>query len=204
MDFNDMNKRISGFGANVAALLLLLAAPSFAFNCNPCTSCNDPRPEDTLICGCTDPLQQGEVACTTIAANVGESITIPISVHTLAEISAMGVDMTFPMELLQYDSTSAGDLTADFDFFGGSLHPNGGLVRLGGFEIGEDNIPPDTIGTLGYFHFTVIAPGCGSFCIVSLFDDIASYDPCTAGGGGTPVPDGVETRSWGSVKAIYR
>jgi len=205
MDLNDMNKRFSAFGATVAALLLLLAAPSFAFNCpTSCPTCNDPRPEDTLICGCTDPLLPGEVACVSVAANVGESIAIPITIHTIGEISAMGVDMTFPMELLQYDSTTAGSLTVGFDFLGGSEHPNGGLVRLGGFEIGNDNIPPDSVGELGYHYFTVIAPGCGSLCIVALFDDIASYDPCTANGIGTPAPEGVETRSWGSVKAIYR
>jgi hypothetical protein len=205
MDLIEMNKRIPGLGAIVATALLLLVAPSFAFNCpSTCPTCDDPRPEDTLICGCTGPLEQGMVQCVSLAANVGESITLPVNIHTISEISAMGADITFPMEVLRYDSTSAGDLTADYDFFGASLHPSGNLVRIGGFEIGDDNIPPDTIGQLANIHFTVIAPGCGSFCIVTLFDDIASYDPCTSTTTGTPVPEGVETSTWGQVKSIYR
>lgn len=205
MDLNDMNKRISGFGAIVATALFLLVAPSFAFNCpSTCPQCDDPRPEDTLICGCTGPLEAGMVECVSLAADVGETVTLPVSIHTISEISAMGLDITFPMAVLQYDSTTVGDLTVDYDFFGGNEHPAGGLVRVGGFEVGNDNIPPGSIGQLANIHFTVIAPGCGSFCIVALFDDIASYDPCTAATASTPAPEGVETSTWGHVKSFYR
>lgn len=205
MDLIDMNKRISGFGAIVATALLLLVAPSFAFNCpSTCPECDLPRAEDTLICGCTGPLEAGMVECVSLAADVGEMITLPVRIHTTSEISAMGLDITFPMDVLAYVSTTPGDLTADYDFFGANLHPSGNLVRVGGFEVGNDNIPPDTIGVLAYVNFNVIAAGCGSFCIVALFDDIASYDPCTAATASTPAPEGVETSTWGHVKSFYR
>lgn len=204
MDINDMNQRIPEFGAIVATVLLLLAAPSFALPCNPCTTCDDPRPEDTLICGCESPLEPGMLICSSAAANVGESFTIPISVHAISTIDALTVDMTFPANLIRYDSTSAGALTAPWTAFDGNEHPNGGLVRFTGFEIGPDAILPDTVGELALLHFTVLAAGCGPLCFDAVYDDLQDYEVCTAMTGPVASVEPTISSTWGLVKGMYR
>jgi hypothetical protein len=109
------------------------------------------------------------------SANIGDVISVPVSIGTTGVIRAWGLDVEFPSSLLRYDSAMRGSLTTDFGIFGANQLA-GEIVRIGAFA-GE--ISSGQVGELAIVQFTVIGEGCGSFCIAGLFDEIASYQRCT-------------------------
>jgi hypothetical protein len=182
----------------VLGILPCTRAPA---NCGACEECGVTREEDTLVCNCFDG-DPGEVGCDALLADVGQSVAVAVSVATTSEIDAFSVDLEFPSELVRYDSSSAGDLTQDFDFFDTSLSPQTSTVRMGGFEVGDDAIVSGMIGGLAILHFTVLAPGCDAFCLVNLRDDLELYSVCQRAMTAT---SGTDSRaSWGRVKLLYR
>jgi hypothetical protein len=187
----------------ILAVGLAPAPPeALAVECIPCPECDAPRAEDTMICGCFES-SPGVIGSTTALADVGAGISIPIQISTNSAIDAFTLDFEFPRTLLRYDSTSVGDLTAGFDFFGANDHPELPLVRVGGFDPGGDTIPSGVVGDLAILHFTVIASGCASTCPVTLLDDVSDYLPCFPGVTSTHEPT-ILLSPWGRIKSAYR
>jgi hypothetical protein len=162
----------------VAAILALMGLVMFEFpalaECGVCSECDGV--EDAAVCGCPG-AASGEVGVRSLQANVGESVAIPVWIGTTGPIAALGLDVEFPADMLQFDTAIRGNLTEDFQIFGANEHPNGGLVRLGAFA-GE--IPAGVTGELAVLQFTVVGAGCETICVAELFDDLESYDACSS------------------------
>ena len=175
-----------------------LASPGAAVECGTCADCA--QPEDTKVCGCSI-TGSGEVGVGTAVGDIGEIVSMPVSIIANSEIDAFTIDLQFPNTTLRYDSTKAGPLAADFAFFAASPVGGGIAVRFGGFG-GTASIESGESGDLAILYFTVIEAGCGEFCILNLLDDLVSYTPC--GGGGSTSAPAVSVSSWGHLKSQYR
>jgi hypothetical protein len=180
--------RCCGASLFLAGLLAIFAGGSAALAVGePCPGCSNPHPEETFICGCL-PASTGEIGARVAAGNVTESIVVPVVAQTVNAIDAFGFDLAFPDNLIRYDSTTVGKATEHFDFFDSQLLP-GGVVRVGAFEIGPDTVSTGVAAIMALVHFTVIAPGCDSFALTSLFDDLGTYTTCDfASAVGAPAP----------------
>ncbi len=172
----------------LAALLALTAALTLA------AAASTARAADVFIPGCVVSTP-GQLGLEEISADVGDTVTVALTVHTDAGISVFGARINFPLHLLQYESTAAGDLTAAFEFFGGQA--TGPNLRIGGWSW-TAYVPAGAIGSLALVSFVVVAAGTGEFALTDFTDDIESYGTDCAG------TVSVDPTAWGRVKARYR
>jgi hypothetical protein len=196
---------IHRLGLLLAAIATTWPGASHAAACGSCSECANPRAEDTLICGCFESTP-GQVGFSQVLGDSGATVAVPLFIETITSFDTFGVDLDFPAELLRYDSTRVGGLAVDFDVFGANLHPNGHILRVAGWEQGQDDIPAGMTGELAVHYFTIVGVGCGTMCIDALWDGVdetEGYSACTLTDG-TSVDDPIEAASWGRVKAFYQ
>ncbi len=165
-----------------AASLILGAAPSFA--------------QTTVVSGCNE-LLAGEVGVRELAAAVGDSVDVAVTIRTVGTIEAFGLDLVFPAAILSFVGLTPGDLTSDFTNI--SALEDDGVVTVGGFTL-EEAIPSGAAGRLAYLRFVVTAPGTGSFVTHSYVDDLQAYHSCESVHG----PSSVERDSWAAIKAGFQ
>ena len=139
----------------------------------------------------------GTVGLGDLSGAPGDTVTVPVNVHTNALVEAYMADLLFP-ESVELIGADHGDLTQAWSFVGASglgiSGQHGG--RFGGF--GVPGVPENVSGELCRLHFAIIGDGDGDFTFLNKFDGIETYeDKCETS---TSAPGG----SWGRTKAWYR
>jgi hypothetical protein len=152
---------------------------------------------ETLISGCNE-RNIGEIGIRELAANVGDTVCVAVTVHSSNEIDSFSLDVAFPTDLLRYVDTAPGDLTEDFFLFSGSYLPGQGQVRVSGAHIAP--IASGTTGLLARIRFEVAAPGTGVFETGDYLDDISGYVACED----VHPPTALNGSSWGTLKSRFR
>jgi hypothetical protein len=152
---------------------------------------------DVVVLGCNEG-NAGEVGVRELLGAVGDTVGVPVTVHTVAPLDAFGLDLTFPTHLLGYVRTDPGNLTAGWWTVTGSYRAAESAVRIGGLDPG--GIPAGITGQLAVVHFEVTAAGADSFFTGSYVDDLKGYAACDSLNSPTKIP--IET--WANVKALYR
>jgi hypothetical protein len=152
------------------------------------------RAADVFIPGCVVSTP-GQLGLEEISADIGDTVTVALTAHTNAGISVFGARINYPVSLLEYEGTTAGDLTAAFEVLGGQA--TGPNLRIGGWSL-STYVPAGASGSLAIVSFVVIAAGTGEFALTDFTDDIASYETDCAG------TVSIAPGAWGRVKARYR
>ena len=113
----------------------------------------------------------------------GGTVTIPVRIQNAPnEIDSLGFEVTFIPTLLSYTGFTRGPLVENFVFFD-VANPEPGLIRIGGFEVGEDTIAAGASGDVVYLNFEVIqctASASYPLDLQELKDDLAGWP--TSGG----------------------
>ena len=151
---------------------------------------------DTSVLGCNE-RNAGEVGIRELLGDVGDTVSVAVTVHTTAPLDAFALDVAFPETLLSFVRVDPGNLTGAWTLSGAyvsTLH----AVRIGGFSAAA--IPSGTTGRLAVIQFRVAAAGADSFATGNYLDDLAGYAPCEAANGSTAV----SATAWGRVKTLYR
>jgi len=108
-----------------------------------------------------------------------DTVRVEISISNSASaIDAAGLDLTFDPAVLTFLACSPGELTQNWDYFGGS--DRGGYIRIGGFDVTP--IPSGTSGVFArllFVHPICSAPSAGlvSMCPQNLTDDLVGISP---------------------------
>jgi hypothetical protein len=163
--------------------LLLAAGPSAA--------------ADVVIEGCNE-LLPDEVGVREAIGDVGDTVSVAVTVHATSPVDAFQVELEVPPGLLSYVRTDPGDLTTSFDLLGGNWFPVTSRVRIVGVDV--TGFPAGSIGRLAVVVFQVAAPGTGVFGTTNLADDLAGYVSCED----AHDPSHVLSTEWGSIKSLYR
>lgn len=156
------------------------------------------RAADLIVRGC-DRILPGEVGMGQLVADIGDTVGVAVTVDTVNDVQAFGLEIAFPAKLLRYVRTDPGELTGGWTATIGPGPPVAArsLVRVGGF--GGTPIPVGTAGRLATLFFVVTGAGTDSFTTVALVDDLAGYTAC----GSVHTPTHVQRETWGRVKALY-
>jgi hypothetical protein len=116
-----------------------------------------------------------------ITASVGPpggTVTVAARIQNASnEVLSFGFEVTFDSVVLEFAGYSRGSLVENFDFFD-AFNPETGIVRVGGFEAGEDAIEAGASGDLVYINFKVreCEPGVYyTLDLQELKDDIAEW-----------------------------
>jgi len=109
---------------------------------------------------------------------LGGTVAIPVRIQGAPnEVESLGFEVTFNHCVLEYTGFTRGPLVENFDYFE-AFNPETGIVRVGGFEAGEDTIPTGANGDVIYLNFNVIECEQGSkytLDLQKLKDDIAGW-----------------------------
>ncbi|MCA9753603.1 MAG: hypothetical protein KC591_15520, partial [Gemmatimonadetes bacterium] len=170
--------------ALLAGTLAAALAPTFA------------AAADLTLQGCNE-LLAGEVGIRELIGNVDDVITVPVTVHTLGPIDAFRLEVEVPPGLVEYVSTSPGNLTQSFTF-GGNWFDAQSKVRIVGSNVNP--IPGGSVGRLAEITFRVLASGDDVFTLSGFLDDLTTYQSCYAAHGPSPV----DVLGWGRIKSTYR
>jgi hypothetical protein len=151
---------------------------------------------DLVIDGCNERLA-GEIGIRELAGDVGETVSVNVTMHTTGPVDAMVLEIEVPPGVVDYVGTAPGELTQGFTF-GGNWFAAASKVRI--VASNPNPIPAGTVGRIAEITFLVTAPGSGdAFVLGNFLDDAAAYVSCFDVHGPTPV----EAASWGRVKARY-
>jgi hypothetical protein len=179
-----MGHRTLGRRAGVAVLVTAWAAVAAA--------------QDLVIEGCDERLA-GEIGVGELVGNVGQTVNVPVSIHSTTDVDAFLLSVDVPVGVVSYVRTDPGNLTGNFDFIDGNFFSTTSRVRVIGVEV-ENAIPAGTTGVLAYLVFEIVAPGAWAFGTSGFGDDIAGYVSCEDVHG----TSAVEPTRWGRVKSLYR
>jgi hypothetical protein len=113
------------------------------------------------------------------SAKVGEEVTFTLSVNTAPnEVKSLGLDIDYDETVLEYKRHAKGDLTTNFDFFNVNnpeVPVDGLILRIGGFEAGDDKIPAGASGTICTLTFEVIGVKDALLGLKGLVDDVNGW-----------------------------
>ena len=154
---------------------------------------------DTIVLGCNEG-NPGEVGVRELVADVGDTVRVAVTLHTLGAVDAFSLDIAFPTNELAYVRTERGELTADFGSLEGTFRAADGAVQVSGFNLYP--IPAGALGRLAWISFEVVAAGSGAFTSSNYLDDIRAplgYVACES----AHPPTSVSVASWGRVKSLY-
>lgn len=155
---------------------------------------------DTTVLGCNEG-NPGEVGVRELVADVGDTVRVAVTLHTLGAVDAFALDVTFPTDQLAYVAIERGELTSGFSWLEGTYRATDGAVRISGFDLTP--IPASTSGRLAWISFEVVAPGSGEFASSNYVDDIREslgYVACES----VHAPTSFREATWGRLKAAYR
>ncbi|NNE44598.1 MAG: hypothetical protein HKN12_10340, partial [Gemmatimonadetes bacterium] len=134
-----------------------------------------------------------------LVGDVGDTVAVPVTLHTMNDVDAFGLDLGFPTVLLSYVRLDPGILTPGPCWnIGGNYLSALNAVRLGGSCLTP--LPSGSVGTVAIVHFEIIAAGSGDFSSGGYVDDIAGYTPCESVHSTTDI----DQDSWGRVKSLYQ
>ncbi len=106
------------------------------------------------------------------------TVTITVRIQNAPnEVDRFGFEVPYDPSILNYTGLTRGPLVENFDFFVVS-NPAPGVISVGGFEVGEDKIPPGASGDLVYLYFKIIQREAGSkipIDIRDLKDDLTGW-----------------------------
>ena len=106
------------------------------------------------------------------------TVTIPVRIQNAPnEVDRFGFEVTYDPSILNYTGLTRGPLGENFDFFD-VFNPALGVISVGGFEAGEDKIPPGVSGDLVYLNFAIGQCEAGSkipIDILDLKDDLTGW-----------------------------
>jgi Cohesin domain len=171
--------------APVLVLLLAAAGPA--------------RAQDLRVAGC-DQRQAGEVGVGSTQGSVGQTVSVPVSVHAVTPLDAFTVDVDLPPDVLTYVRTDPGTLTGGGYWVNGNHFTSPNRVRIVGIAGTEPPIAAGSVGTLAVLVFQVAAAGAGEFGTSRLQDDLLGYVSCEDAHG----TSATEAVPWGRMKAAYR
>lgn len=162
-----------------------------------CSLLGHARAADLTVMGCNE-RNAGEIGVRELVGDIGDTVGVAVTVNTVTDVDAFGVDLTFPTNLLTHVRTDPGNLVATWATFSGTFVPARGVVRIGGFDVTP--IPAGTVGRLAVVHFEIMTAGADSFSTGNAIDDLLGYVSCES----VHVPTAARADSWGRVKALYR
>lgn len=92
-------------------------------------------------------------------------VTLSISTPSAPnDVKAFGFDIVFDSSVLVPEEIFPGDLTENFDQFGGNIIASG-RVRIGGFKAGEGYIYEGDEGVVAILTFSIVTEGCATSSI---------------------------------------
>ncbi|MBZ0267594.1 hypothetical protein K8I85_05520 [bacterium] len=149
--------------------------------------------------GC-DQRQPGEVGVGSLQGSIGQTLSVPVSLHAVTSIEAFLLRVDFPPGVLTYVRTDPGNLIGVGDWLNGNLFPADNYVKIVGITASGTPIPAGESGTLATLVFQVAAAGVGEFGTSELGDELVGYVSCEDAHG----TSAVSPLAWGRVKAAYR
>jgi len=156
------------------------------------------RGADLVVQGCNQ-LQPGEVGVREAIGDIGDTVSVAVTVNASHAIGAFVLDVDLPAPgLLTYVRTDRGNLTASWAVLGGHYFSASNQVRIGGFD--ATGIAAGSAGRLAYMVFVVAAAGTGAFGTSDLLDDLSTYVSCEDVHGTSHLT----STEWGSIKSLYR
>jgi hypothetical protein len=156
------------------------------------------RAADVTVLGCNEG-NAGVIGVRELLGDVGDTVGVAVTVHTVAAVAEFGLDLAFPTQLLTYVRTDPGSLTAGRGWpIRGTFRPAEGVVRIGGLD--PSAIPAGTTGSLAVVQFEVTAPGMDTFATRAFLGDLTGYDACNS----SSTPTHINFETWSGVKALYR
>lgn len=150
----------------------------------------------TTICLCFAN-QTGEIGFGYDAGGYGETLTVPIYLHSIGEIDVFGLEIKYPSDIVSFDCALPGNLTDNFTYFGYN-ELSTGIVRIGAYS---GIIPADTTGSIAILRFSANSVGCKTVCITELFDDLDTDNGYFSCGIETTQ---IEKNTWSMIKGYYR
>ena len=112
------------------------------------------------------------------SGEVGDTVTHVVRIQNAPNmVDSLGCEVKYDPTYLRYIGCTRGGCVTNFDFFS-CTEPSTGIIRIGGFEAGNDVIPQGASCTLVELQFEVIAgePGtCVTLTLQNLVDDFAGW-----------------------------
>jgi len=128
----------------------------------------------------SSPLTDNEIAISSdlSSGSTGTLVTFYVSINgNINEIKAVGLELTFDTTLFEYQSTSKGEKTEDWEYVDG-FEVSSGIIRIGGFAGAADSVPVGSVGSIVKVTLEVTCTGCNDglqsqVCIQNWIDDLA-------------------------------
>ncbi len=106
---------------------------------------------------------------------VGSDTTFTVSViNALNDADSLGFEVKYDASVLSYRGYRPGSLVQGFSSFN-VVNTDFGVVRIGGFDIGNNKITKGASGSLVYLTFEVVGYNNSEMKIIKLLDDLKSW-----------------------------
>jgi hypothetical protein len=176
-------------GIPVLAVLLFPAGPG------PVESGDSP---DLIVAGC-NVLTPGQVGIRELVGDIGDTVGVPVTVHTDSPLESFTLYVDFPTTLLRYAGVGVGNLTPSWWIDGTYLEPRQ-QARVVGITPAAP-VPDGAVGQLAILRFVVLGGGTGVFRVPEsdYGDDLAGYTSCDSSWTSPLEPAG-----WGRIKSAFR